>query len=78
MLGQAKDREAPAGCWKTPNVLVNRQGGVTTSSQKHVFFISKVKQSPYNSVQQAEFYAILKVLRDFKEPLNIVTICRNI
>ena len=35
--------------------------------------LSKVKQSPYNSVQKAELYAILMVLRDFKEPLNIVT-----
>ena len=30
-------------------------------------------QSPYDSVQKAELYAILMVLRDFKEPLNIVT-----
>ena len=32
-----------------------------------------MKQSPYNSVWKAELYAILIVLRDFKEPLNIVT-----
>ena len=32
-----------------------------------------MEQSPYNSVQKAELYAILMVLRDFKEPLNIVT-----
>ena len=35
--------------------------------------LSKVEQSPYTSVQKAEFYAILMVLRDFKEPHNIVT-----
>ena len=29
--------------------------------------------SPYDSVQKSELYAILIVLRDFKEPLNIVT-----
>ena len=29
--------------------------------------------SPYDSVQKPELYAILMVLRDFKEPLNIVT-----
>ena len=32
-----------------------------------------MKQSPYNSVQKAELYAILTVLRDFKELLIIVT-----
>ena len=32
-----------------------------------------MEQSPYNSVQKAELYVILMVLRDFKEPLNIVT-----
>ena len=32
-----------------------------------------MEQSPYTSVQKAELYAILMVLRDFKEPLNIVT-----
>ena len=32
-----------------------------------------MEQNPYNSVQQAELYAILMVLRDFKESLNIVT-----
>ena len=32
-----------------------------------------MEQSPYNSVQKAELYAILMVLRDFKEPFNIVT-----
>ncbi|KAL6070467.1 hypothetical protein STEG23_006054, partial [Scotinomys teguina] len=35
--------------------------------------LSKVVQSPYNSVQKAELYAILMVLMDFTEPLNIVT-----
>ena len=32
-----------------------------------------MEQSPYNSVQKAEIYVILMVLRDFKEPHNIVT-----
>ena len=35
--------------------------------------MSKVGQSPYNSVQKAELFAIFMVLRDFKEPLNMVT-----
>ena len=35
--------------------------------------LSKVEQSPYDSVQKAELYATFMVLRDFKEPLNIVT-----
>ncbi|KAL6082528.1 hypothetical protein STEG23_004612 [Scotinomys teguina] len=35
--------------------------------------LSKVVQSPYNSVQKAELYANLMVLMDFTEPLNIVT-----
>ncbi|KAL6033485.1 hypothetical protein STEG23_016302 [Scotinomys teguina] len=41
--------------------------------------LSKVVQSPYNSIQKAELYAILMVLMDFTEPLNIVTdsICRE-
>ena len=32
-----------------------------------------MEQSPFNSVQKAKLYAILIVLGDFKEPLNIVT-----
>ena len=32
-----------------------------------------MKQSSYNSVQKAELHAILMVLRDFKEPLNVAT-----
>ena len=32
-----------------------------------------MEQSPYTSVQKAELYATLMVLRDFKEPVNIVT-----
>ncbi|KAL6030268.1 hypothetical protein STEG23_031665, partial [Scotinomys teguina] len=35
--------------------------------------LSKVVQSPYNSVQKAELYTILMVLMDFTEPLNIAT-----
>ena len=33
-----------------------------------------MEQSHHNSVQKAELYVILMVLRDFKEPLNIVTV----
>ena len=36
--------------------------------------LSKVEQKPYNSVRKAKLYAILMVLRDFKEPLNILLI----
>ena len=36
--------------------------------------LSKVEQGSYNSVQKAELYAILMVLKDFKEPLNILLI----
>ena len=32
-----------------------------------------MEQSPYDSVQKAELYAVLMVLRDFKEPLNTIT-----
>ena len=32
-----------------------------------------MKQNPNNSVQKAKLYAILMVIRNFKEPLNIVT-----
>ena len=35
--------------------------------------LSQVEQSPYNPVQKAELYAILTILRDFKQPLNTVT-----
>ena len=35
--------------------------------------LSKVEQSPYNSVKKAEVYVILMVLRYFKEILKIVT-----
>ncbi|KAL6063533.1 hypothetical protein STEG23_000298 [Scotinomys teguina] len=35
--------------------------------------LSKVVQSPYNSVHKAELYDILMVLMDFTEALNIVT-----
>ena len=34
---------------------------------------SKVVQSPHDSDQNSELYAILMVLLDFKEPLNIIT-----
>ena len=34
--------------------------------------LSKVEQSPYISVQKAELYVILMVLRGSREPLNIV------
>ena len=32
-----------------------------------------MEQSPYNSVQKAELYVILMVVRDFIEHLNTVT-----
>lgn len=35
--------------------------------------IGKVVQSPFDSVQKSELYAILMVLFDFNEPLNIIT-----
>ena len=35
--------------------------------------LRKVEQNPYDSVQNSELHAILMILRDFKEPLNIVT-----
>ena len=38
--------------------------------------ISKVAESPYKSVQKSELYAIIMVLSDFQESLNIVTDCQ--
>ena len=38
--------------------------------------ISKVTESPYKSVQKSELYAIIMVLSDFQESLNIVTDCQ--
>jgi hypothetical protein len=35
--------------------------------------VSKVVESPYKSVQKSELYAILILLSDFQESLNIVT-----
>lgn len=35
--------------------------------------ISKIVQSPFDSVQKSELFAILMVLFDFNEPLNIIT-----
>ena len=35
--------------------------------------VSKVAESPYKSVQKSELYAIIMVLSDFQESLNIVT-----
>jgi hypothetical protein len=35
--------------------------------------ISKLTQSPYNSVKKSELYVILMVLLDFPESLNIET-----
>ena len=35
--------------------------------------IGKVVQSPFDSVQNSELYAILMVLFDFNEPLNVTT-----
>ena len=36
--------------------------------------LGKLEQSPYNSVQKAELYVILMVLKDFKENLTILTV----
>ncbi|KAL6059743.1 hypothetical protein STEG23_009665, partial [Scotinomys teguina] len=47
----------------------NKQGNAGYKSED----LSKVVQSPYNSVQKSELYAILLVLMDFSEPVNIVT-----
>ncbi|KAL6083314.1 hypothetical protein STEG23_007305 [Scotinomys teguina] len=62
--------------WETPISGVhtfytdaNKQGKAGYKSED----LSKVVQSPYNSVQKSELYAILLVLMDFSEPLNIVT-----
>jgi len=35
--------------------------------------VSKVTWSPYKSIQKSELCAILMVLSDFQEPLNIIT-----
>ena len=35
--------------------------------------LTKVTQSPYNSVQKAELYAIIMVLLDFTAPLDVIT-----
>lgn len=35
--------------------------------------LSKVIQSPYNSVKESELNAILRVLRNFAEPLDMVS-----
>ena len=35
--------------------------------------LSEVENSPYDSIQKSELYAIFKVLREFKDPLNIFT-----
>ena len=47
----------------------NKSGKAGYKSQE----LSKVEQRPSNSVQKTELYAILMVLRDFKEPLIIAT-----
>ncbi|KAL6087838.1 hypothetical protein STEG23_011789 [Scotinomys teguina] len=47
----------------------NKQGKAGYKSED----LNKVVQSPYNSVQKSELYAILLVLMDFSESLNIVT-----
>ncbi|KAL6043129.1 hypothetical protein STEG23_019310, partial [Scotinomys teguina] len=66
----------PRIVWETPISGVrtfytdaNKQGKAGYKSED----LSKVVQSPYNSVQKSELYAILLVLMDFSEPLNIVT-----
>ena len=47
----------------------NKSGKAVCKSKN----LSKVDQSPYDSVQKSELYTILTVLRNFKKSLNIVT-----
>ncbi|KAL6080220.1 hypothetical protein STEG23_010341, partial [Scotinomys teguina] len=72
----APGRISPQIVWETPISGVrtfytdaNKQGKAGHKSED----LSKVVQSPYNSVQKSELYAILLVLMDFSETLNIVT-----
>ena len=62
-------RDAPITRASTFYTDANKSGKAGYKSEE----LSKVEQSPYDSVQKAELYAILMVLRDFKEPLNIIT-----
>ncbi|KAL6030444.1 hypothetical protein STEG23_025180 [Scotinomys teguina] len=62
-------RETPISGVHTFYTDANKQGKAGYKSED----LSKVVQSPYNSVQKSELYAILLVLMDFSEPLNIVT-----
>ena len=62
-------RDAPITGAHTFYTDANKSGKAGYKSEE----LSKVEQSPYDSVQKAELYAILMVLRDFKEPLNIIT-----
>ena len=62
-------RDAPITGAHTFYTDANKSGKAGYKSDE----LSKVEQSPYTSVQKAELYAIFMVLRDFKEPLNIVT-----
>ncbi|KAL6032102.1 hypothetical protein STEG23_033054 [Scotinomys teguina] len=62
-------RETPISGVRTFYTDANKQGKAGYKSED----LSKVVQSPYNSVQKSELYAILLVLMDFSEPLNIVT-----
>ncbi|KAL6093039.1 hypothetical protein STEG23_031351, partial [Scotinomys teguina] len=61
--------ETPISGVRTFYTDANKQGKAGYKSED----LSKVVQSPYNSVQKSELYAILLVLMDFLEPLNIVT-----
>ncbi|KAL6031758.1 hypothetical protein STEG23_037209 [Scotinomys teguina] len=62
-------QETPISGVRTFYTDANKQGKAGYKSED----LSKVVQSPYNSVQKSELYAILLVLMDFSEPLNIVT-----
>ena len=62
-------RDAPIAGAHTFYTDANKSGKTHYKSED----LSKVEQSPYDSVQKAELYAIIMVLRDFKEPLNIIT-----
>ncbi|KAL6032267.1 hypothetical protein STEG23_036677, partial [Scotinomys teguina] len=61
--------ETPISGVRTFYTDANKQGKAGYKSED----LSKVVQSPYNSVQKSKLYAILLVLMDFSEPLNIVT-----
>ena len=56
-------------CSHTFYTDANKSGKAGYKSGK----LSKVAQSPYDSIQKSRLYAILMILLDFWEPLNILT-----